>query len=82
MANVRIVLNRAGVRELLRSDEMEAELLRRANNIANAAGPGHRVESRKRTNRARAAVITDTADARLAQATSNTLGSALDAGRG
>lgn len=81
MSNVRIVLNRRGVRDLLRSREIAADLTRRAERIASAAGPGHRVESEIGPNRARAAVITDTVDAMVAEATHRTLTRALDAGR-
>jgi RNA-splicing ligase RtcB len=37
MANVRIELNRAGIRELLKSPEVAAELHRRAERVASAA---------------------------------------------
>lgn len=81
MANVRIVLNRRGVRELLRSREIQADLERRAQRIAAAAGPGHEVTVEQGRNRARAAVRTDTIDAMISEATDHTLTRALDAGR-
>lgn len=77
----KLVLNKEGVRQLLRSDEMVADLRRRARNIANAAGPGHRIDVGKGRYRARAAVITDTLEARLAEAHRRSLTSAIDAGR-
>lgn len=80
MATMKIVMNRAGVKALLRSGEVLADLDRRAEQIAAAAGPGHRVESQIGPNRARAAVITDTTEARRAEATDRTLSRALGAG--
>lgn len=69
------------MRQLLRSPETLDELERRAENIAAAAGPDHRVESQIGPNRGRAAVITDSFEAILAEATSRTLTRAIDAGR-
>jgi hypothetical protein len=81
MANVRIVLNRKGVREILRSPEVEADLERRARHIAAAAGPGHEVDVTVGGNRARASVRTDTFEAMRDEATDRNLTRALDAGR-
>ena len=81
MANVRIVLNRKGVRELLRSPEVLADLERRARRIASSAGPGHAVDSEVGRNRARASVRTDSIDAMLAEADTHQLTRAIDAGR-
>lgn len=78
---VRIVVNRKGIRELLRSTEVQRDLQRRAESIAAAAGPGHAVETEVGPNRARAAVVTDSIDAMVAEATSRNLTRALDAGR-
>lgn len=75
-------LNRNGLRELLRSDAVQAELRRRAQQVAAAAGPGHRVEVSAGRNRARAAVITDTPEARRAEATDRALTRAINAGKG
>lgn len=77
-----IKLNRRGMRELLRSQSVLADLERRAKDISDAAGPGHRVEAQVGRNRARAAVITDTVDAKLGEAKRRTLTRAVDAGRG
>lgn len=82
MANVRIRLNRAGIRELLRSPGVQADLAARARRIAAAAGPGHVVDVEVGPNRARAAVITDSVDAMVAEATRRSLTRAIDAGRG
>lgn len=77
----RIKLNHKGVRALLRSPQVLADLERRARAIAAAAGPGHRVESGVGRNRARAAVVTETPEARHAEATERNLTRAIDAGR-
>lgn len=81
MAKVRIVLKRRGVRDLLRSFGVQADLERRAENIAAAAGPGHEAESEVGPNRARASVRTDTVEAMLAEASTRSLTRAIDAGR-
>ena len=78
---VRVVLNRKAVRDLLRSAEVKADLERRARSIAAAAGPGNEMESETGSNRARAAVVTETAEAMHAEATNRSLTRALDAGR-
>lgn len=84
MASVRIQLNRAGVRQLLRSEEVQADLLRRAEQIAAAAGgeaAGFETSVVVGRNRARASVITATAEAMVAEARDRTLTRAIDAGR-
>jgi len=81
MARSRIVLNSRGVRQLLRSTEVEADLRRRAGQIAAAAGPGMEASSMAGSNRARASVITATSAARRAEATGRALTRSLDAGR-
>ena len=79
--SVRIVLNRRGVRELLRSPEVLADLERRARNIASTAGPGHEVDSQTGRNRARASVRTDTINAMRDEATDRRLTRSIDSGR-
>lgn len=81
MANVKIKLNRKGVVELLKSTEVADDLDRRAQKIAAAAGPGHRIEANETRNRARVAVITDTFEAMRREATDRSLTNAIDAGR-
>ena len=78
MAKSRIVLNRAGVKALLR---MPVWVEAPAEAIAAAAGPGHKVEVTVGPTRARAAVITDTIEAMHAEATERALTRAIDAGR-
>lgn len=87
MSDFKIELNHAGIQALLTSGEVQAEVTRRAQAVAAAADertgrPGdHRVESGSTGKRARAAVITDTWNARHREADSRTLTSSLDAGR-
>jgi hypothetical protein len=81
MANVRIKLNSAGIRQLLRSSEMEADLRRRAERIAATAGEGFEASSMVGPNRARASVITTTYEAMAAEAQERRLTRAIDAGR-
>lgn len=78
---VKIVLNRKGVRELLRSQEVLADLEDRANRIASSAGDGHAVSAEVGTVRARASVRTDTLEAAKAEAETRDLTRAIDAGR-
>jgi len=78
----RIVLNRKGMRQLLRSPEVLADLERRAERIAARAGDGMEPSAMVGKNRARASVITATHSARRAEATSRALTRAIDAGRG
>lgn len=81
MANVKVVVNRQAVRELLKSPEIRADLERRGRRIASAAGAGHEVESFMGRNRVRVTVRTDTFEARYAEATTRDLSRAIDAGR-
>ena len=75
-------LNRKAAAQLLNGDQVVADLRRRAQRVAAAAGPGHRIEVSKGKKRARAAVITETFEARSKEARSRNLTSALNAGRG
>lgn len=79
---VRIVVNRNGVRDLLRSPEVHNDLRERAEKIARAAGDGFEADSEVGRNRARASVRTTTRKAREAEATQRALTRAIDAGRG
>jgi hypothetical protein len=82
VTRVKIEMNSEGARELLRSPEVAAELERRAQLIAAAAGPGFEVDARLGANRARASVRAATLEARKAEAEERTLTRALEAGRG
>jgi hypothetical protein len=81
MAKSRFVLNSAGVAELLKSSEVQADLASRAGAIADAAGEGFEASSYAGAHRARASVITATFEAMLEEAKNRTLTRAIDAGR-
>lgn len=81
-------LNRAALREILKSDPLELELFKRAERIREACDPdGHLGEdsyiavSSKGRNRARASVIAASRYARNSNAKHNTLVRAIDAGK-
>lgn len=79
---IKIEMNPAGVREILQSEAVRAELHRRAQLIADAAGEGMEASSQIGATRARASVRTETPEAMRAEAEDRTLSSAIDAGRG
>lgn len=81
MANVRIVVNQKAVAELLKGAEVQRDLERRGRAIAEAAGPGHEVQTFTGRSRVRITVRTATFSARYAEATRRTLSKAIDAGR-
>lgn len=81
MALIRIELNRDGIRELLKSNEVRADLQARAERIAAAAGPGFIADSTVGPNRARASAGTSDMDSMLAEAHDRALTRAIDAGR-
>lgn len=76
-----IVINHDAIHELLTGPEIQADLQARAERIAAAAGDGHEVEVSNGKNRARRTVRTATTEARIAEATDQTLTRAIDAGR-
>ena len=78
----RVKLNSQGVRDVLRSPAVMAELRRRGNKIAAAAGSGFEVEQYVGRNRARVTVRTATWPARGREARDHILIRALNAGRG
>ena len=77
----RIVWNRKAFEALRRSPGVAADLRRRADAIASAAGDGFVAESGQGRSRARAAVIATTYQARRRSAADNVLVRSLDAGR-
>jgi hypothetical protein len=91
MANVRVILNPAGMREMLTSKEVERDLLRRAKQVAAAAEaigvPPHEgevdyyAESSTGSTRARAVVVADHPGAQGQEAEYRTLGTAIDAAK-
>lgn len=81
MGSVRIELDSAGIEQLLRSQEVGADLERRANAVARAAGDGVRARVYQGRDRVRAQVWTATAAAKKSEAEDRTLLRALDAAR-
>lgn len=77
MSKLKIELNREGVRELLRSEEMKAVCREHANAIRSRCGVGYAVDDYTGTNRANAMVYADTADAQRDALENNTILRAL-----
>lgn len=77
-----VKLNHQELRKLLQSPAVMAELKRRGDKIAAAAGPGFEVEEYVGRQRARVTVRTATWRARGREARDHILIRALDAGRG
>ncbi len=77
MAKVEIKLNREGVRELLRSNEMKSICEEHANNALGKLGAGYSVSSMVGQNRANASILAETYDARKENAEQNTILKAL-----
>lgn len=80
---IRVKMNSAGARAILRSAKVQADLERRGRAVAAAAGgePDFEVESQVGSNRVRTSVRTATQKAREAEANDRALIRALDAGR-
>lgn len=78
--NFELDLNEAAVSELLKQTIVPA-LESMGQSIAQAAGPGHEVETFIGRRRARVTVRTATHEARRAEATDRALTRAVDAGR-
>lgn len=78
---VTVKMSKQGSRDVLKSLEVRSDLEARARRIAAAAGPGNEVEVQVGKERARAAIVTTTAEAMRREATDRSLTSALDAGR-
>lgn len=76
-----VKLNHSAVRDLLRSPDVMADLQRRGQRIAAAAGPGHEVEAFQGRNRNRVTVRTTTNDAAIAEQAHKTLTNAVKAGK-
>lgn len=83
---VTFTANRAGIVELLRAETTRAMLADRAQRVADAAHAmsvsgrsTYRIDSQIGENRARAAVITDSPAAMMAEALSHRLATAIDA---
>lgn len=80
MSKVDFKLNRAGVRELLRSAEAAGICQEHANRVKNAAGDGYEVTVYTGRNRVNASVHAETYEARRDNYEHNTLLKALGGG--
>lgn len=81
---IRVVMNSPAAKALLQSEPIAAELKRRADLIADAAGgaPDYEVRVSRGSARARATIITATIKGRAGEAKDRRLSNALNAGRG
>ncbi|HEM3699033.1 TPA: hypothetical protein U1C85_002127 [Streptococcus suis] len=73
MARMKFKLNRAGVRDLLKSPEMQAVLTDKANGIRNRAGDGYESDIYVGKTRANAMVYADSFQAKRDNKKHNTL---------
>lgn len=73
MSKVRIELNSAGIRELLRSEEMGAIVEGHASAIAGRCGEGYAFDRKLMPGRVIASAYTDTKEARRDNSENNTL---------
>lgn len=78
---IRIKLNRAGVRALLTSADVTADLASRGKRIAAAAGDGVEMQVTRNRDRAVVFIKTETVEAKRAEAEDRTLTRSIDAGR-
>lgn len=81
MSKVRFKLKRAGVRELMKSEEMLGICTEYADGVQSRAGEGYEVTTRIGKNRANASVMAVTYKARKDNYDNNTLLKALGGGR-
>lgn len=77
MAKVKVVLNRSGVRTLLKSEEMKAVCAKKAQEVCARCGTGYATDTYTGKTRVNAMVWADTAEARRDNAENNTLLKAL-----
>jgi len=73
MSNWKIKLNSAGVRELLKSQEMQAVLTAKASGIRTRCGDGYNQDMHVGKNRANAMIWADTKEARADNSENNTI---------
>ncbi len=71
--NLKVELNKEGVRSLLKSDEMKSICQEHARAIMNRAGSGYEVSSYVGTNRVNSSVIASTYQAKKDNMKNNTL---------
>lgn len=81
MSVERIKWKMNGFRELRKSREVMADLIKRGDAIVTASGPGYDKSPYTGRNRARVSVTTDTRESEMDNATRNTLINNLNAGR-
>lgn len=81
MADVRFKLNRPGLLDLLKGEEIQGVLQGMGERVAAAAGPGVESEVWVGKNRARVTVRTATPEAMEREATHRTLTAAINAAR-
>lgn len=81
MTDVKVKLKMKGVREVLKSAPVQAEVARKAKRMASAAGDGFKAVIKPHKFTSRAFVQTDSAEGRKRQADDAVLERALDAGR-
>lgn len=77
MAEVKIVLNRSGVRELLRSEEMKAICEEHASKALSKLGDGYMVTTATGKNRVNASVYAESQKAKQENLENNTILKAL-----
>jgi hypothetical protein len=77
----KIELNEAGIKDLLTSAGVQADLVRRGQAVATAAGSGHRVDLNIESHRASVIVVTESFRAMQAEASYRNLTRAIDAAR-
>jgi len=73
MSKLKIKLNSAGVRELLKSQEMQAVLTSKASGIRTRCGDGYNQDMHVGRNRANAMIWADTYDAMKDNSENNTI---------
>lgn len=78
---MRFVLDRRALEQIAKSPAAQAEVMRRAEKVGAAAGPGFEVSGRVGQKRARASVRADSFSARVRNSRENILLRALQAGR-
>lgn len=81
MGKVKLDFHYDGFNDVRRDPKVAADLERRADAMAVAAGDGYEVRTSESKSRARAIVITATPEAMVDQARNHTLERSIDAGR-
>lgn len=77
MSNLKVVLNRRGVKELLKSQEMMNICTKQAYSAQNKLGDGYEVTYRTGKNRVNASIIATSEEAKKENAKNNTILKAL-----